>query len=120
LFFKLVETSKMGLTDALKQIMTDGEHFVISSGNTRKTAFVRLSKDNRTLIVKNPGCFLTKTKKIKIADIKEIQYGHQANHWKTVKDKMLPKKKFNMVTKQTIGKQLRTRCSLKRNSVFQL
>ena len=30
---------------------------------------------------------------VKIADIKEIQYGHQANHWKTIKDKMLPKKK---------------------------
>jgi len=96
----------MGLTDALKQIMTDGEHFVVSSGNTRKTTFVKLSKDNRTLILKRPGCFLTNTKKIKIADIKEIQDGHQANHWKTVKDKMLPKKKqcFSIIMEESKAK----------------
>jgi len=80
----------MGLTDALKEIMTAGEHFVVGSGSKRKTAFVKLSKDNTKLIIKKPGCFLNNTKTIKISDIKEIQEGHQANYWKKVKDKVLP------------------------------
>jgi len=84
----------MGISGKTVENMMSGSHFVIAKPGTRKTCFVKLSRDNMSLVISGHGCMLPQKQKIKIEDILELQMGHQANYWKEESKAKLPEERL--------------------------